>query len=114
MEGAATLPHILLSRRYGPGEARMYGKYGKYGKYEPGEVTKGEIVLISAEGLVSTFDFRPALCASGCLWRYRGADRLHTPLEGKQARQSETKNTFCPSFERGGENGGSQKTKSRW
>ena len=24
MEGAATLPHVLLSRRYGPGEARMY------------------------------------------------------------------------------------------
>jgi len=25
MEGAASLPHVLLSRRYGPGEARKYG-----------------------------------------------------------------------------------------
>ena len=72
----------------------------QYGKYGP--------------GLVSKFDFHPALRALGCLWRYRGADRLHTPFKGKQARQSETKDTFCSSFKRGGENGGSQKTKSKW
>lgn len=70
----------------------------QYGNYWLGEVIKGEFAKISAERMVSTFDFHPALCASGCLWRYRGADRLHTPFKGKQARQSETKDTFCSSF----------------